>query len=883
MNLTFLFTDVEDGTRLWERAEGTMRRAMGRHDELLHKAAQRHGGKALKTVGDAFCCVFEYPHDALRAAVDAQRALSMEPWPSGVAPLRVRMGLHTGEAVLRRGEYCGPSINRVASLASAALGGQILISSVTASLLAGDLGDVSLRDLGKHRFKELNEPEVVFEAVGPGLREMPSTALVDVAPNNLPTQSSTFVGRSEELKRVRDLVTLYPLVTIAGMGGIGKTRLALHAAAKLLRNYKDGCWFVALKEVEDPALIAQVAADGIGVKSVPGEPIETTLFEALFKKKCLVVIDNAEHMLYEVANFTRRMLKAVPGIRVIVTSREPLHVGGEHVLRIAGIEESEQLFLDRARALRSDVNLSDATVATICGKLQGIPLAIELAAARLSDPSATQLDELLSFAGHPLDATIDWSYSLLNAEEQRFFRRLAVFEGSFSSDSAQKVALDEGSSADGLALLASLVDKSLVFQVTTADGARYSLLEAVRDFAMAPLRDSNEVDDALRRFCSYYTTFVLSATPSKDKAETGVPVIAREWNNIRTALHLALEQRMDPVGGRWAVHSLFEFWRSTGRTAEGWYWINRALEGMDVAPHLRTELLQRAAQIASVRQDWRALDPLAKLLVETHERAENTAGLGNALQLLANAKSGLGNGVEAEALQRRALEQFRTENDRKGIAVALCNLGLFELDVHLNPTAARQLLAHSFEIFKELGSAPNCALTLGNLSVACMHAGDLEKALTYAQQSLLLYRKLENDEEASNQYLNTAEILLECGRVEEALSALKAAREMMGERPNKLFLALYFETAFKIAVALGAAEVAAKVYGFSVRFRNVVRLPLAPSERASMDSWHQRLGQRLGALALDRLTQDGATLEDQAIEGLIAKLGPAPKQPSRAS
>lgn len=883
MNLTFLFTDVEDGTRLWERAEGTMRRAMSRHDELLHKAAQRHGGKALKTVGDAFCCVFEYPRDALRAAVDAQRALSMEPWPKGVAPLRVRMGLHTGEAVLRRGEYCGPSINRVASLASAALGGQILISSVTASLLAGDLGDVALRDLGKHRFKELNEPEVVFEAVGPGLREMPSTPLVDVAPNNLPTQSSTFVGRSEELKRVRDLVTLYPLVTIAGMGGIGKTRLALHAAAKLLRNYKDGCWFVALKEVEDPALIAQVAADGMHVKGVPGEPIETTLFEALFKKKCLVVIDNAEHMLYEVANFTRRLLKAVPGIRVIVTSREPLHVGGEHVLRIAGIEESEQLFLDRARALRSDVNLSDATVATICGKLQGIPLAIELAAARLSDNSATQLDELLSFAGHPLDATIDWSYGLLNEEEQRFFRRLAVFEGSFSSDAAQKVALDEGSNADGLALLASLVDKSLVFQVTTAEGARYSLLEAVRDFSMVPLRESGEVEDALRRHCRYYTTFVLSTAPPKDKPVGDVTAIASEWNNIRTALHLALEQRLDPEGGRWAVHGLFEFWRSTGRTAEGWYWINRALEGMDVAPHLRTELLQRAAQIASVRQDWRALDPLAKLLVEIHERADDTAGLGNALQLLANAKLGLGNPPEAETLLRRALEQFRTENDRKGVAVALCNLGLLESELHSNYSAARQLLAHSFQLFKELGSIPNCALALGNLSIACMRAGELEQALTYAQQSLLLYRKLENDDEASNQYLNTAEILLESGRSEEALAAMKAAREMMGERPNRFFLAGYFELAFKLAVALEARDVAAKVYGYAVRFRTIVRVPLSTSERASMETWHQRLSKTLGTLALDRLVEDGAVLEEKAIEGLISTLGSAPKQPSKVS
>lgn len=883
MNLTFLFTDVEDGTRLWERAEGAMRRAMGRHDELLHKAAQRHGGKALKTVGDAFCCVFEYPRDALRASVDAQRALSLEPWPSGIGPLRVRMGLHTGDAVLRRGEYCGPSVNRVASLAAAAQGGQILVSSVTASLFAGDLGDVALRDLGKHRFKDSNEPEVVFEIVGPGLREMPSTALVDVAPNNLPTQSSTFVGRSEELKRVRDLVTLYPLVTIAGLGGIGKTRLALHGAAKLLRNFKDGCWFVGLKEVEDPTLIAQVTADGMHVASIPGESIETTLFEWLFKKKCLIVIDNAEHMLYEVANFTRRLLKAAPGIRVIVTSREPLHVGGEHVLRIGGIEESEQLFLDRAHALRSDVALSDATVATICGKLQGIPLAIELAAARLADASTTQLDELLSIAGHPLDATIDWSYGLLNEEEQRFFRRLAVFEGTFSSDAAQRIALDEGSSTDGLALLASLVDKSLVSQVTTTEGARYSLLEAVRDFAMGRLRWFGETAGAQSRHCDYYMKLVLSMSVSQDKAVAGVPTITIEWNNVRNALHSALEDRLDVEGGRWAVHTLWEFWRTTGRTAEGWFWINRALEGTDIDSSQRTELLQRAAQIASTRHDYRALDPLGKLLVEMQERSGDPAALGNALQLLANAKLGLGNSTEAEAFQRRALEQFQAANDRRGIAAALANLGTLEEQVHLNYTAAKRLLLHSFEIFKELGSVPNCAQALGNLGVTCMREGDLQSALTFTRQSLLLYQRLGNDADAGNQHLNVTEILLERHDVGEAVVSLANARDAFGERPNRFYLACYFDVAFKVAVALGATESAIKIYGFAVRYRLAAQAPLQPSERASMDDWRGRLREGVSALAFDRLSLEGAAMDTAAIEGLISTLGSAPKQPSKAS
>ncbi|MBV8284616.1 MAG: hypothetical protein JO175_08200, partial [Candidatus Eremiobacteraeota bacterium] len=869
MSVTFLFTDVEDGTRLWERAEGAMRRAMSRHDELLHKVAQRHGGRTFKTVGDAFCCAFERPHDALRAAVEAQRALLAEPWPKGVGELRVRMGLHAGAAVLRRGEYCGPGVNRAASLSSSAVGGQILVSSITASML-GDLGDVQLRDLGTRRFKDLDEPEVVFEIVGPGLRtEAAVTPLIEVTPNNLPTQSSSFIGRSEEIKRLRDLTTLYPLVTIAGMGGIGKTRLALHVAAKLLKNYKDGCWFVPLKDVEDAGLIAQVAADALRIAAVPGEPIETTLFEGLFKKKTLLVIDNAEHLLYEVANFTRRLLKSAPGIRVIVTSREPLHIAGEHVLRLDGIEEGEQLFTDRARALGSELSLSDATVATICAKLQGIPLAIELAAARTATLSSAQLDDLLAIAGRPIDATIDWSYRLLTTDERRFFRTLAIFEGSFSSDAAQKIGTDAAGGNDGLALLASLVDKSLVFQTTGAEGTRYGLLEAVRDFASERLRESGELPDVTERHCAYYTRFVLSVSLSKDKADTGVTLIANEWSNVRNALHTSLEERADVDGGRWAVRGLWEFWRATGRTTEGWYWVNRALQGTDVAPALRAELLQRAAQIATLRNDFRSLDPLARLLIEIHEHTSDAAALGNALQLLANAKLGLGNGDEAETYQRRALEQFRQADDRLGIAAALANLGNFEIQLHMNYESGSRLLAHSLQAFRELGQPLNCAYALANMSVAYTRMGELDKAIAFAQQSLTLLKRFGNDAAASNQYVNIAEIYVESGKAREAFEALSNARRAFGERPNPVFLASYFEAAFKLAVAMGQHESGARLYGYAARHRSIVRAPLLPIEQNAMETWRRSLSASLGTLALDRLTAEGAAMEATAIEGLI--------------
>ena len=880
MSVTFLFTDVEQSTRLWERAEGAMRRAMTRHDKILRKIVGRHGGDVFKTAGDAFFCAFERPLAAVRAAVEIQEALRMEPWPKPLGELRVRMGVHSGGAVLRRGDYVGAPVNRVTRLTAAARGGQILVSAATAALAAKDLTGIRLRDLGTHRLPETDEPEVLFEVVAPGLQDESAPVPFSETPTNLPGQTSTFVGRFDEIKKLRDLTTLYPLVTIVGLGGIGKTRLALHVATKLLRTYKDGCWFVPLKELEDPSLIAQVAADGMRLSAVGGENIEKTVFESLFKRQTLIVIDNAEHLLYEVANFARRLLKAAPGIRIVVTCREPLHVGGEQVLRLGSIDEGEQLFLDRARALRSDIALTDSTIAAICARLQGIPLAIELAAARIAELSTTQLDELLSIAGHPLDATIDWSYGLLGANEQRFFRRLAIFEGSFSSDAAQSVAYDQRFSSDGLTLLASLVDKSLVFQTNQEGGARYGLLEAVRAFAAQRLRESGEWDDVRYQHCGYYTRLVLSTSLATGKEAEGVATVTREWTNVRSALAAALEERIDLESGRWAVKSLWEFWKTTGRTAEGWYWVNRALEGTDHDPMLRAELLQRAAQIASLRHDYRTLDPLAKLLVEIHERSGDADGLAYALQLLTNAKIGLGNVEEGETLQMRALEQFKASGDRHGAATALGNLGVLQMNVHLNYQSARQLMTHSIAIFKELGAVANCAVMLGNLSNAYMLSGDADSALSYAEQSLMLFQRLGNEAQAGNQYLNIAEIQLLRGSSGEAVGSLHAARTALGDKPDFFFLTNYVETAFKLAVSLGRFDVAARLYGHSARQRSLAHLPLQRGEKIAMDSWLAKLTNEVGTLALDRLAQDGATMEASAIEGLIATLGPAPKQPS---
>ncbi len=892
--VTFLFTDIEGSTRLWERATEAMRRALARHDELLHEVVERHKGIVFKTVGDSFCCVFEQSEDALQAAVDAQYAMVREQWPKSTGQLRIRAGLHTGTAVLRSRDYFGPTVNRVARLTEAAHGGQILLSAATASPLAGKLDKVQLRDLGTHRLRDLGEPERIYQAIAPGLpvESLPPASL-DSTPNNLPSQISSFVGRAGDLKRLRNLLHQHTLITITGLGGIGKTRLALQLAAKLVGEFKDGCWFVSLKEIDDPTQIPQAVADAMRARAVPGEPLEDALFDQVFKKKVLVVIDNAEHLLTGTAKFVRRLLNCTSQLTVIVTSREPLHIVGEQVLRIGPIDEAVRLFIDRARALGTDFAVSDdsaAAISNICAKLQGVPLAIELAAARVTAMSVTQLDDMLSSQLHlssdptdpssSLNAMLEWSYRLLRPSEKRFFTRLAIFEGSFALDAAETVAYEDGLRGDALVLLGSLRDKSLVSSITEAGLSRYYLLDVVREFARERLRDSNEAQKMGQRHCSYFFNLLQALSAPSINKELGIARLTAEWNNIRSALRFALEEHQDVDGGRWAVRHLWEFWVATGRTSEGWYWINRALEGIDVPPNVRGELLHRAAQMAASRRDYAALHPLAKLLVEIHERSGDAALLGNALQLLTNAKIGLGSGAEAERYQRMALEQFRAAGNRKGIAVALGNLGMIAEQQHLDYETASRLWLHSLELFRELGIPYSCADVLGNLSVAKMRAGDFTQAIAYAKQSLEIFEKLGNEASAGNQHMNIAEIYVEWRKPNESLSELRAAWRVFSDKPNRFYLAYYFEAAFKLAAEFKALEVAAMLYGYAERYRSISKNALQPSERAAIESRRVTVEEALGTNEFNRLRRRGAAMEMPEAERLVEDLGAAPKKSS---
>ncbi|HXY95127.1 MAG TPA: adenylate/guanylate cyclase domain-containing protein, partial [Acidimicrobiia bacterium] len=545
--VTFLFTDLEGSTRLWEEHPGAMRDALARHDEILREAITSHGGHVVKTTGDGAHAAFTSAGDAVGAAVAAQLALGAEDW-SAVDGLRVRMGVHTGPAEARDGDYYGTAVNRAARLMSAAHGGQVLVSLATEEHLRDSGSDaVELVELGEVRLRDLSRPERVYQVTVPGLEaEFPPLRSLDAFPSNLPVQTSSFVGRDDEVRAVAEALEGSRMVTLTGVGGVGKTRLGVQVAAEVLPAFPDGAWLCELAAASDDEAMAQVVAAALGALAGADADINERIVEYLRNKQALVVLDNCEHLLGAVARLADAILRRCPGVSLVATSREGLGVEGERVWPLRSLalpdpsrlgmeaEESEalRLFAERAAAASPDFELDATTitaVADICRRLDGIPLAIELAAARTVSmtPSqiSTRLDERFRLLTggrrtaverhQTLRAAVDWSFSLLDQRTQTVFNGLGVFAGSFDDEAAEAVATGEGIEEwDVVDALGELVAKSMVVAERDRLRNRYQLLETMRAYARERLEESGEADAWRRRHAAHYATFADLASPA---------------------------------------------------------------------------------------------------------------------------------------------------------------------------------------------------------------------------------------------------------------------------------------------------------------------------------------------------------------------------------
>jgi predicted ATPase/class 3 adenylate cyclase len=574
--VTFLFTDIEGSTRLWQRDEAAMRRALARHDQLLGDVIVDHGGVVFSTMGDGLAAAFQTASAAVSCATRVQELVAAEPWET-LSALRVRMGLHTGEAELRDGDYFGTAVNRAARLVAVGHGGQIICSSATAEVADDDL---ALVDLGEHRLRDLDRPMHVFQ-VGHG--SFPPLRSLNAFPGNLPRQLTSFVGRHEELASIAKALDGSRLLTLTGTGGVGKTRLAVQAAANLVASFPDGVWLCELAAATDPESMLQVVAATLGYTPAPGAALDRGIPEFVGSRRLLVVLDNCEHLLDPAAAFAEGLSERCPNLAILATSREALEVRGERVIRLrsltvprAGVTleqlvdfDAVRLFLDRADAVGADLALDAAdgpAIAEICRRLDGIPLAIELAAARVialtPGEIASHLDERFRLLTggrraaverhHTLRATIDWSYALLTERDRTVFNRLAVFPASFDAAAAQVVA---GAGVverwEVLDALTSLVAKSMLYaDRSTLGTTRYQMLESLRHYARERLDAASGADDARRRHARHYAALAAETCsglrgPNESSWRRRLET---DQENFRAAVAWALDSALDDDG-----------------------------------------------------------------------------------------------------------------------------------------------------------------------------------------------------------------------------------------------------------------------------------------------------------------------------------------------
>ena len=771
--VTFLLTDIEGSTRNWESSPSSMRTALLRHDALLNEGIVEHSGYVLteRGEGDSFFAVFERASDAVAAASAVQLALHREAWPVGT-PVKVRMAIHTGEA---GGDYRGQDVNRCARLRAIAHGGQVVMSSATEALVRRHLPPGgSVQDIGEHRLRDLAEPDRVYQLNHADLpSDFPRLRSLEALRHNLPLQLTSFIGRETEIEEVKRQLRDHHLVTVTGAGGSGKTRLALQVAADLVEGFRDGVWLIDLSPLSDRAQVERAVALPLEIKEDPGRPLEHTLIEHLGDKELLLVLDNCEHVVEAASHMAESLLRAASGLRVLATSREALNIPGEAAWRIpslstpdlnripgpGGLEryEAVRLFVDRALVVQSKFALTEenaSTVVHVCHRLDGVPLAIELAAARMKVMRPEEIlkrleDRFRLLTGgsrtalprqQTLRAAVDWSHDLLSDTERVLFRRLSVFAGGFDLEAAEEVCRGDMLAADGvLDVLSALVDKSLVAADVEADGLiRYRLHETLRQYGHEKLIAAEEEEEAREHHLAYFLDLAERAYAHEGRVDPNPPWLdrqEREHDNFRSALEWARDRHRD------------EFVQLAG--ALSWFWFLHSMH-----------------------------------LSEGRER------LGDAL-------SGRQGGLATVA---RALAGASLLASWQG-----------------DPASAQSLAAESLANWRELGDQMGVALALEAMGWSHFIGGDDPNALRYMEEGLEIFRLVGNERLLNRGALNVSQVLVSLGRVDEAefMSQDVLAHGTDLQEPRDVHLSHHFLA--DCALARGEVVEAEERYGRSLR------------------------------------------------------------------
>ena len=810
--VTFLFTDIEGSTRLVQAPGDRFAELLDAHHSILRQAITDHRGVAVSTEGDAFFAAFAAPADAIAAAVQAQQTLAITPWPDGTS-VRVRMGMHTGQGLRGGDNYVGLDVHRAARIAGAAHGGQVVVSEQTRALTERAIPvGVRLRDLGSHRLKDLDQPEHLHQLDVEGLpTDFPPLRSLDLRLGNLPRPLTSLVGREREVAEVAGLLDRQRIVTLLGPGGAGKTRLAIEVATQSARSFADGAWFAGLEAVRETALVASAIATALGVGETRDRSAIEALADHVANLRLLLVIDNFEQVL-PAAEVVDRLLVAGPGVRVLVTSRAPLHLYGEqqyrvpplgvpdleHLPRLAELadHESIRLFVERARMAKPDFALTDDSapaIAEIVARLDGMPLGIELTAARSNLLTPTQMLRRLEhrlaapsseLAGLPerqrsLRATIDWSHEQLPAPEQVLFRRLSVFAGGGTVEAIETVANVDGAvGAEVLDPVARLVDNSLLRQVVGSDGeARFAFLETIREFASDRLAESGEGELLKRRHAEFVRDLAVELEPRLMGPTQTSPLdrLAAERGNIRAALRWATEDGDTAIGMQIAT-AVWRFWQLRSAIREGREWLTALLAKHDPAvdESTRSSALTAAGGLAYWQGDTDAGLAIYEEALAIDRRLGDERRIADGVRNLGFMAVARRDVPTALALFREGLERWERIGDQVQIADARASLGAAEV-LSGNVDVARDLVRAALEVMLERGIIPRAADNSMALSFIELRRGDTKAAVAYARQGIELAKRLGDRSRAPIMLDAAYAVALDQGRNQDGVMIAGAA------------------------------------------------------------------------------------------------------------
>lgn len=798
-NVTFLFTDIEGSTKLSQEFPESLQSALDRHHAIMQKAIESNNGFVFENVGDAFCSAFDKAGDAVKAAADAQSALLKEEWKEAV--IKVRIGIHTGSAEWTNNRYMGYiTLARTARIMSAAHGGQIILSQSVIDNLRKDRQFRFLtRDMGERKLKDLIRPEHLYQLVSDDLpSEFPPLKTLDARQNNLPFQPTSFIGRERELKDIKSLLKEKRQLTLLGTGGTGKTRLSLQTGADLIDDFADGVWFVELAPLSDPLYIPNEIAGVLNLTSDDSRKTTDLITGFLKDKEVMLILDNCEHLIKGCAEITHLLLSSCSKLKILATSRESLHISGESIYAVLPFSvpdiknspdpeslsknEAVRLFAERAAYVRLDFEINNSNtgkIAQLCKSLDGIPLAIELAAARIRVLTVDQIIEKINDRFNilasgsrtvlphqqTLRALIDWSYDLLSEDEKKLFQRLSVFSGGLTIEAAEEVCSDEILKPSViLDLLSNLTDKSLVNSGESGGVSRFSLLETIRHYAGEKLQDHRKFH---YKHFEYY--LILCRQKPGDNSFDNLIILRRiktEFENIRAAINRYITS--DPGEALKLMNAVGNAWDLNGNTFEGFEYYKKIFAAdFEVSDDILGEAYMNAGCQASVFSEFDLSHDYLSRAIEIYEKLDDKSNIGFCLNYIGNNHFSKNEINLSRQFHTKALIMGRELNDKLLTALSLVDLATISR-IHNDLKTSRDQYEESLKLYRELGDKLAAAQVLTQLASIEALEGNIKKARSCFEESLQVFKEYGNTIPLSITLLNLGNLLYNEKKYDEA-------------------------------------------------------------------------------------------------------------------